>query len=85
MNKAQQFLKILENEEAKEKSSLDLFLQPSKEDQDQEDAIEKFRLKKQLTYMKKFQNDPSNDKDKVMPGKDKEYYWDANVSRVSGG
>lgn len=65
------------------KSTLFNFLKPSKEKKDQEDAIEKFRLKKQFRYMKKFQNNTSNDKD-TTGATEKPYYWDANVTRIYG-
>lgn len=95
MNKAQKLIKLLEDNQdpsfqkdvdadQQSRSALDKFLEPSEADREQDAAIEKFRLKKQLRYMKKFQNNPENDKDGVKPGKDREYYWDANVSRVSG-
>ena len=47
MNKAQKLLKLMEEEEVP-RSSLDKFLEPSQDDKEQEDSIEKFRFKKQL-------------------------------------
>lgn len=63
-------------------STLQKFLNQTSTVQDVE--IEKFRLKKQLHYMKKFANNPTNDKEQVGPDGERTYYWDANVTRVFG-
>lgn len=94
MNKSKQLLNLIEEDpsyqkdkdaDQKTRSSLDKFLEPSKTDSDQDDAIEKYRLKKQLRYMKKYSNNVSNDADGLGTDKNREYYWDANVTRVTGG
>lgn len=87
MNKSQKFLLLLKEEDDSEetRSSLDKFLEPSQAEKEQNDAIDKFRLRKQLRYLKKYQNNTKNDNDTPTSNKERTYYWDANVNRTSGG
>jgi hypothetical protein len=68
----------------KSQTTLQKFLNPTTYDKEQSAEIEKFRLKKQLRYMKKFYSDPDKPKS-IGQSQDRQFYWDANVNRIYGG
>lgn len=75
---------VPEKEVDLDRSALSKFLEPSSDDEQQDAAIEKFRIKKQLRFMKKYSNNSDNDNIGIGNDNVSNYHWDATIIRVYG-
>jgi len=88
MSKLQTLIDVLNKYELEQASPVSQETSAAKQEtspeKKEDDINDQYRKQKQFKYLKKYMNDPTNDKTRPSSGDFSNYYWNVDVTRYYG-